>query len=61
MAEKYIIGSGKGRGGWRNGGRKKGVKIGSKTERTETFTKRITPEEKVLLEQYLEELRKNSQ
>ena len=58
MAEEYIIGSGKGRGGWRNGGRKKGIKIGSNTERTEQFTKRITPEEKIKLEKYLEELRK---
>lgn len=58
MAEKYIIGSGKGKGGWRNGGRKKGVKIGSKTDKTAQFTKRVTPEEKILLEQYLENLRK---
>ena len=54
MAEEYIKGSGTGRGGWRGGGRVKGVKF---SERTETFTKRITPEEKEYLQKCLEEFR----
>ena len=53
----YIKGSGTGRGGWRGGGRPHATEE-NKTKRTETFTKRITQEEKVLLEAYLEELRK---
>ena len=57
MAEEYIKGSGTGRGGWRGGGRKKGVKIGRFSERTETFTKRITSEEKEYLLKCLEEFR----
>lgn len=57
MAEEYIKGSGTGRGGWRGGGRKKGVKIGKISDRTEIFTKRITPEEKEYLLKCLEEFR----
>lgn len=55
MAEEYIKVSGTGRGGWRGGGRKKGVKIKPETV---VFYKRVTPEEKEKLEQYLNELRK---
>lgn len=55
MAEEYIKVSGTGRGGWRGGGRKKGVKI--KPETIVSY-KRVTPEEKEKLEQYLNELRK---
>lgn len=57
MAEEYIKGSGTGRGGWRGGGRKKGVKIGKISDRTEIFTKRITPEEKEYLLRCLEDFR----
>ena len=57
MAEEYIKGSGTGRGGWRGGGRKKGVKIGKISDRTETFAKRITPEEKEYLLKCLEDFR----
>lgn len=55
MAEEYIKGSGTGSGGWRGGGRKKGAKIKPETV---VFYKRVTPEEKEKLEQYLNELRK---
>lgn len=55
MAEEYIKGSGTGRGVWRGGERKKGVKIKPETV---VFYKRVTPEEKEKLEQYLNELRK---
>ena len=60
MTEEYIKGSGTGRGGWRGGGRPAGTKTGSKTERTETFTKRITPEEKEYLEKCLIEFRQKN-
>ena len=49
------VGDWTGRGGWRGGGRKKGVKIKPETV---VFYKRVTPEEKEKLEQYLNELRK---
>lgn len=49
MAEEYIKGSGTGRGGWRGGGRKKGVKIGRIKPETVHFTKRVTPTEKEFL------------
>lgn len=57
MAEKYIKGSGEGRGGWRGGGRKPGVKIGKIKEETVVFYKRVTPKEKTQLEKILENLR----
>ena len=60
MAEKYIIGSEKGSGGWRNGGRKKGKKIGHIKEPTVNFHRRVTPEEKEKLENYLRQLRKKA-
>ena len=57
MAEKYIKGSGTGRGGWRGGGRKKGVKIGKTKPETTNFHRRVTIEEKEYLEQCLEDFR----
>lgn len=58
MAEKYIVGTEKGKGGWRNGGRKKGKKVGPIKAPTVDFHRRVTPEEKELLEKYLLEIRK---
>lgn len=57
MADNYIKGSGTGRGGWRGGGRPKGTLTGTKTDKTETFTQRITPEEKEYLKKCLIEFR----
>lgn len=54
MAEEYIKGSGTGRGGWRGGGRKKGVKIKPETI---VFYKRVTPQEKEYLEKCLNDFR----
>lgn len=54
MAEEYIIGSENTRGGWRNGGRKKGVKIKPETV---TFYRRVTPEEREYLEKCLQDFR----
>lgn len=54
MAEEYIIGSENTRGGWRNGGRKKGVKLKPETV---VFYKRVTPEEKEFLENCLADFR----
>ena len=53
MAEEYIKGTGKGRGGWRGGKRP------SKNWK-ETFFARCTEQEKNLLKEYLQELRKGS-
>lgn len=59
MAEEYIIGSDKGSGGWRNGGRKRGKKIGPIKPATVNFHRRVTPEEVEKLQNFLDELRKN--
>ena len=48
----YIKGSGTGRGGWRGGGRPK-----SDNAKTEKFSKRVTPEEKLYLEECLRKYR----
>lgn len=58
MSEEYIKGSGKGRGGWRGGGRPKGTTLNR--GRTEKFTRCITPEEKEYLEQCLIEYRERN-
>ena len=58
MAEEYTKGSGKGRGGWRGGGRPKGS-LSNKTasDRTARFTRAINQEEKEYLEKCLIEYR----
>ena len=57
MAEDYIKGTGIGRGGWRGGGRKKGVKIGKLKPDMINFHRRVTPEEKEYLEKCLADFR----
>lgn len=53
MAEEYIKGSGKGKGGWRGGGR-------PKSDRNCVFYAKCNEQEKILLKEYLQELRKGS-
>jgi hypothetical protein len=59
MADEYVKGSGTGRGGWRGGGRKKGVKIGRIKPETVSFHRNVTPDEKEFLEKCLAEYRAN--
>ena len=62
MTEEYTKGSGKGRGGWRGGGRPKGsTSSKGPSNRTERFTRALTPEEKEYLEKCLNEFRERKE